>query len=180
MLEAITGFFALWSVGFWILAFIASVIFIVGCEKDTIGLSVFATIVLSVIYWKSLVLVLTNPTLLAIGIVAWLLIGVLNSMWRLKNLAREVVEKYNKSGYGDPKNELSLSNQKSRITNWIIYWPWSLFWNFSRDFFNSLYKAMSGVYQGIIDRALSKAIPSPKNTESPTTSHWNKQQRNIS
>lgn len=170
MLEAITGFFALWGFGFWILAFIASVIFIVGCEKDTIGLSVFATIVLSVIYWKSLVLVLTNPTLLAIGIVAWLLIGVLNSMWRLKNLAREVVETYNKTGYGDPRRELSLSNQKSRITNWIIYWPWSLFWNFSRDFFNSLYKAMSGVYQGIIDKALNNVSRVDK---TPNNRNWN-------
>lgn len=174
MLEAITGFFALWGLGFWVLAFIASVIFIVGCEKDTIGLSIFATIVLSVIYWKSLVVVLTNPSLLAIGVVSWLIIGVLNSMWRLKNLAREIVENYNKCGYGDPKRDLNLSNHKSRITNWIIYWPWSLFWNFSRDFFNSLYKAMSGIYQGIIDKALVGVKPFTKSSTETPSSYWNK------
>lgn len=174
MMETITGFFTLWGIGFWILAFIASVIFIVGCEKDTLGLSIFATGVLAFLYWSPLVAILTNPTLLAVGIVGWLILGVLNSMWRLRIMANKVVEDYNKSGYGDPKRELALSNHKARITNWIVYWPWSVFWNFTRDFFNSLYKAMSGIYQGIINRELAHV--KTKQSEKPVSNRsWNEQ-----
>jgi hypothetical protein len=161
-MEAILGFFALWGIGFWILATIASIIFIAGCEKDELGLSIFATIVLAVIYYKSIILVFSNPVMLMICVVGWLIAGVINSCWRLRNMARDVVEKYNETRSGNPEYELQLSRNKSRITNWIIYWPWSLFWNFTRDFFNTLYKAMSGIYQRIIDKALDGIVNKKK------------------
>lgn len=170
MIEAITAFFALWGFGFWLLTAIASIIFIVGCEKDTIGLSIFATLVLVVLYHAPIITIFSNPVLLTVVIVGWLILGVANSCWRLHNMAQEVVKRFNETGYGNPKSELKLSDNKSRITNWIIYWPWSLFWNFTRDFFNSLYRAMSGVYQNIIDKALAGVqvkTPSRNNDEEP-------------
>ncbi len=168
MIETVTTFFALWGFGFWLLTALASIIFIVGCEKDTIGLSIFATIVLVVLYHSSLMAAISNPVILTVSIVGWLILGVLNSCWRLKVWAKEVVDEYNKNGYGDPKHKLALSNNKSRIINWIVYWPWSLFWNFTRDFFNSLYTSMSGIYQNIIDKALS-------GVQIKTTTHNNDQ-----
>lgn len=155
MIEAITAFFALWGIGFWIVTLIASIIFIVGCEKDTIGLSIFATIVLLILYHDPLVALLSNAITLTIVIVGWLILGVINSVWRLHNMAQEAVKIYNETGRGNPAFDLQLSKNKGRITNWVIYWPWSLFWNFTRDFFNQIYKAMSGIYQGVIDKALA-------------------------
>ena len=159
MITAITTFFVLGGFGFWILATLASIVFIVGCEKDTIGLSIFATAVLIVLYHSALLALITNPVVLTLGIVGWLVVGVANSIWRLSVMAHDVVDEYNRTGYGDPKHDLALSRNKGRITNWIIYWPWSLFWNFFRDFFNQLYKAMSGIYQRVIDKALSNLRP---------------------
>jgi hypothetical protein len=45
-------------------------------------------------------------------------------------------------------------------------------WNFTRDFFNSLYKAMSGIYQGIINRELARV--KTKQSENPVSNRsWN-------
>ena len=75
------------------------------------------------------------------------------------------------------KSEIKVSYHKSRLIGWIAFWPWSLSWALTGDFFNMLYDSMVHVYQGIADRALGGfTVEEPKKKdieENPTSSRRN-------
>jgi hypothetical protein len=154
MIAEVIAFFALWSVGFWLLLGIASVLFMVACEKDLLPLSIITTLILVGIYHAPIAAIVANPVILLIGFVVWTVAGVIWSVWRW---SRYVVKTIKEAHGGDVKYQLQLSRNKTRIINWIVYWPWSLIWNITGDFFTGIYEAMEGVYQKILDRALEKA-----------------------
>ena len=39
---------------------------------------------------------------------------------------------------------------------WIAYWPWSAFWEITRNLFTNIYESLLGVYQGVTDKALAE------------------------
>jgi hypothetical protein len=41
---------------------------------------------------------------------------------------------------------------------WIAWWPWSLFWNLTQDFFTTIYDAMTGIYEKIAMAVVAKAM----------------------
>lgn len=154
MIAEILSFFAIWELGFWLLVLFASIIFTVASEKNILSLGVITTIIVAVIYHAPLAAILASPALLCIGFIGWIVIGLVWSMWRWHKHVKKVVEEARNNKHNDPRYALALSRNKSRITNWILYWPWSLLWNICGDFLTGIYDAMSGVYQKIVDKAL--------------------------
>ena len=164
MFETLLGFFAFGAIGFWLLLLVASIIFIASVECDTYSPAVIATIILAVIYWKPLIgLGLTWQSLL-IGTAVYVGAGIAWSVWRWIKYVKETVESYNekKGGKLDDytkssiKDAVSVSRNKSKITAWIAYWPWSAFWNITGDFFKMIYENMKAVYQKIANKELEK------------------------
>lgn len=156
MIESITAFFAIWSIGFWFTIFVTSVVFILGCEYDSIGWSLFFSAGLMIYYWKFIAVIMT-PTVLIPFILIWLGLGVLNSCWRLRQYARKMVDDYNKSqgcNGVDPRDMLRLNYNVVRITNWILFWPWNLLWKLTGNLFISIKESIIRIYQKIIDNAL--------------------------
>ena len=71
----------------------------------------------------------------------------------------------------DLKKPIATEN-KERISVWIIYWPFSLIWSFIHDFFQRLWEQFvirfQKFYQGIADRAYKKLeahLPPAKDDE---------------
>lgn len=158
MIESILSFFALWGLGFWLLAGLSSVVFIVAAEKDILPLSIVTTIILGIVYYAPLKLILGNPIVLAIVFVSWVVIGIIWSIIRWTCFLNKIVDKFNNDQMLEYEFDKAtqLKNNKSRIINWIIYWPWSMIWNVVGDFFQSIYRAMEGVYKRILENALKK------------------------
>ncbi len=159
MIESFLTSFAVGSIGFWILAVIASIVFTICVELDKLGSAIFATCVLGFIYFKSLHVLFASPTTFAICCVVWVVIGVFWSCWRWLKYVRETISNKTIKDSDDKRyveNDLDLYKHKSRIIGWIVYWPWSMIWNIVGDFFEALYKSMEGLYTKITESQLNK------------------------
>lgn len=161
MIESILAALAVGTFWFYLIIAIASIVFIACIENDHYGTPTVVSILLAVLYWKAFT-VLSLPTI-AIIVGGYAVAGVLWSVYRwyrhVQQAAFRFREKYGttltSSQKSDLKSEIKVSEHKSRITAWIAYWPWSLLWNITGDFFSMLYDAMVNAYQHIADRALN-------------------------
>jgi len=165
MIETITGIFVvagaltLWG---WILAVIASIIFIASIENDHYATPSITAIVLGIIFWPFLAAVGVKTLIFIVA--GYALAGVGWSLFKWHRYVNKVANKYrekcgttlSKEQKSDLKREVSVSENKSRLTGWIAWWPWSLLWSLTGDFFNMLYDAMVNAYQKISNSALSK------------------------
>lgn len=97
-------------------------------------------------------------------LVGYVLVGIVWSLFKWNRYVnakiKEVIERY-----GSWENaikslviihEISPSYNKSKLIGWIAWWPWSMFWDLSGDFFTMLYEGMTNAYQKITDNAISK------------------------
>ena len=162
MIETLLTALAFGTIWFWVIAFVASVIIIASVENQHYPTPSIVAILLGIVYWKP---IMAAPWQI-IGIVAggFVLMGLL---WSVFNWHRFCSRKasYYRGQYGDTlstdimgrlKGELSVSHHKAMLTGWIAFWPWSLFWSLTGDFFNMLYEAMTNVYQTVANRATGK------------------------
>jgi len=164
MFESVLSFFAFGAIGFWLLLFVASIIFIACVEAETYPAAVVATAILALIYWKPIIGLGLTWQSFSIGVAVYVALGIVWSVWRWIKYVKATVELYNerKGGKLDDfakssiKSAVSASNNKSKITAWIAYWPWSAFWNITGDFFKFIYDNMKAVYQKIANRELEK------------------------
>lgn len=164
MFEAIFGFFALWSIGFWSLVAVASIIFIVGAESDKYTFSGIVTAVLALLYWRPLMAVGLSWQIIVGIVVGYCLAGVAWSVFRWWKYVEAVVIQFKKESGGQlsdtekssVKYQVSVNRNKRRILGWIAYWPWSVIWNITGDVFTMLYNHMKAAYQRIADAALAK------------------------
>jgi hypothetical protein len=163
MITAILEFFALGTIGFWILCSLLSIVFIACIENETHWFPTCALIALGAIYWKPLVALGLAWQGLAIGALVYVVAGMIWSIYRWYRFVKETADKYRQQ-YGNTltdsnrsslKSDISVSSNKALITGWIAYWPWSLVWNITGDFFKTAYEKLQKVYQGITDKALS-------------------------
>ena len=178
MIETLLAFFAVGAIGFWLLLFIASIIFIAAVENDEYAFSIVATIILLAIYWKPLLALGAHWNLIAIFGGLYVVAGIAWSIWRWTRYVQKAAENYQeiaeqlKSKFKDKntsenvremeyektkfKDKIDVKDNKSRIVGWIVYWPWSAFWNITGDFFNAIYDHLKAVYQKIANKALAK------------------------
>lgn len=179
MIESLLAALAIGTVWFWVIAVIASVLIIACVEHEHYPTPSIVAILLAIIYWKPI----TAAPWQTIGIVVggFVLAGIL---WSVFNWFRFVQKKtnYYREKYGDTltaeqmsdlKESIKVSSHKAQITGWIAFWPWSLFWTLTGDFFNMIYDAMVNVYQNIANRALGKFTVKPKEKEIVTDAEPN-------
>jgi hypothetical protein len=162
MITSILEFFALGTFGFWLLCSLLSIVFIACIENENHWLPTVASIALAAIYWKGFVALGMTWQGVAIGVLVYAVAGMVWSIYRWYRFVKEQAEDYRKR-YGtsltdsqrrDLKSDISVSSNKALITGWIAYWPWSLVWNVTGDFFKTIYEQLQGVYQRIVDKAL--------------------------
>jgi len=160
MIETLFAYFALGTIGFWALALVLSAIFIAAIENDHIAVPNVLLVLFGIAYWKPIMSV--DWKLIVGGVVVYGLIGLAWSVFRwfrhvkakIADQKRRYGEVISTSSARDIKETVDVSRNKSRILSWIVYWPWSMIWNITGDFFNMLYESISGVYQKITDNAM--------------------------
>ncbi len=169
MIETILTALAFGTVWFWIIAAITSVIFIASIENDHYSTPTITAIILGILYWKSIAAIGWQTVGIFVGVYA--LVGVLWSVFKWYRHCQKIANSY-RGSYGtsltpsqqsELKGEMCVSDHKSRLTGWIAWWPWSLTWGLTGDFFNMLYETMVNSYQKIADSALRKfTVVEPK------------------
>ena len=162
MIEALITALAFGTVWFWIVALVASIIIIACVENMHYPTPSIVAILLGAIYWKSIVALPWHTLLIAV--LAYVLAGIAWSTFNWYRFCSKKVLYYReKCGDGltasqmkDLKDDLLVSQHKAMLTGWIAFWPWSLVWSFTGDFFVMIYEAMTNVYQNIANRAIGK------------------------
>ena len=174
MLESILGFFAFGTLGFWLLIVTLSVIYTISVEVDKHGLAICATILAVLLGWTNMTWLFHNWQLLLIGVAAYGITGGAWSIFRWFRYCRKFIEEnpikaIDKDTWegGERRKmtpsefyaeKLKPSDHKSRLIAWIVYWPWSLLWNFLGDFFTGIYDALANVYNRIAASVIKKAL----------------------
>jgi hypothetical protein len=123
--------------------------------------------------------IVNNPLTILTYATAYIVVGVgytflrwdrFGANWR--KIYDATPDGYNKRSLYD--NQPTAFKNKSRITNWMMFWPWSAFWWFLSDFilevFNWVYSHFVTVYDRIMARHLQGLVrpPDPTPGELPT------------
>ncbi len=162
MIETIMTALTVGTFWFWTILTLASMVIIACIENEHYKTPSIVAIILGVLYWKDIAIAPWQTIAIIAGVFA--IGGVIWSAFKWYRHVQKTVDKY-KENCGvvlsehrmmTLKSEVSVSQNKARITGWIAFWPWSLFWTLTGDFFNMLYDSMVGVYQGITNRGISK------------------------
>ena len=158
-------FFAIGTLGFWGLITLISIVFIACIENDKYTFPTILFLVFGLIYWKPVSSFHMDWRAISLGVLIYLVAGVAWSIFRWFRYVKTNVAEYNESPseshYADLKWKIDAHHNKSRITAWIAYWPWSLVWNIIGDVCVTIYEHLQGVYQNISHKAL-KNIPKPE------------------
>lgn len=176
MIEAFLTAIAFGTFWFWLIAAIASVIIIACVENEHYPTPSVVAIILGAIYWKQIAALPWSIIGIAIGVFA--IAGAVWSIFqwfrRVQKVSARYHEKYGdtltKEQMSDFKRETSASENKALITGWIAFWPWSVFWTITGDFFNMIYDALAGIYQNISNRAANSfTVEQPKTKKEVVT-----------
>jgi hypothetical protein len=158
MIETIIAAFAFGTIWFWLLALIASIVFIASIENDVYAPPIITAIFVGALCWKSIA-ALSWQTII-IFIIAYAIAGILWSLFKWYRYVNKIAASYKNPIYNNSyetlKSRISVSDNKSRLIGWIALWPWSLVWSVTGDFFNMLYETMISTYQKITDKALGR------------------------
>jgi len=175
MITSILAAIAVGTFWFWLLTIVASIVFIACVEHDHYTWPTILLVLFGLVYWKAIVAI--SWPAIAIFVGGYAIAGVSWSVYKWYRFVQKKAfyyrERYglslSESNKNDLKSELKVSNHKAKLTGWIAYWPWSLLWSITGDFFNMLYDAMVNIYQKIVDRALGEfKVEDPKTKIDPT------------
>lgn len=163
MITSLLEFFALGTVGFWILCSLISIIFIATIENEHYTFPTIVALLFGILYWKAFAALHWDWHGIALGVFIYAVAGVVWSIFRWMRFVKGTVEDYTKrygeelseSSHSSLKCDISPTHNKSLIVGWIAYWPWSLVWNITGDFFKMIYETMQGFYSGISKKALA-------------------------
>ncbi len=158
MIESILSLFIVGTIGFWVLMAAVAIIIIASIENDHFGFPALLLMVVGAIYHKELLLLGWTPLLLFA--LCYLVIGIAWSAFKWYRYVKKQVrlaksrKSFTEAMHENLKDTLSLSNNKSRITAWLAYWPFSLIWSLTGDFWNMIFENVKALYQRILDNAL--------------------------
>ena len=159
-------FFVLGGLWFWLLVVIATILLIAAIEKDSPGwaaLTIFAT--LTLLFFGGLRTELSeifswiwhNPGSFIGIFLGYLVLGtvwaIIKWYWFLLELKRKNQEEKKKKIWG--VGNLARDN-KSKIINWMMYWPFSLIWTGLNDPFQAIYRRLTGTFQAMANKVLKE------------------------
>lgn len=106
-------------------------------------------------------------TMLIAGLAAYFVVGFIWSFYRYKRHTDMIVKNLNSRGYVQYGRAAAIEQMKpsmmlSKITSWVIIWPFSFIENYVGDFISTIQHAIEtyfrGVYARIFDSAVSRII----------------------
>lgn len=119
------------------------------------GFAVFIGIVTAVVAYFFFAIPLQTLGMYA---VAYFITGFIWSFWRYKRHVDKVVEEYSGQGLSDRKyasQRIQPSNMKSRLTTWVIVWPFSMVESITGDIIKlvqtAITKTLRSVYTKIAE-----------------------------
>lgn len=167
-MNAIIDFFYL-GFGFYLFLLFFSIVFLTSCERDegfALALCTFIPYsLLYLIYYKvSLHWKFVVPVILG-----YFVIGAGWSLWRWFRHCKTTVQALHSNmdqrlSKADAEQRIRTdyrvipSSNKSRLTSWVLFWPWSMFWNLLGDLLTGIYDSLAGIYIKISDSVITKAI----------------------
>jgi len=164
MIETLLTALAFGTFWFWLLVGIVSIIFIASIEHDHYATPTITAILLGALFWTPLHDLNLSWHTVATVFAGYVLAGVLWSLFKwYRYVQTQAIYYYEKYGATiSPTQRLALqeaisvSRNKARLTGWIAWWPWSLIWCVTGDFWNFLYDTMVHAYQKISDHAMGR------------------------
>ena len=180
MWTAILDFFAVGAIGFWLFVILASIVYVISVELDKYSAAIGLTVLAVIIWHRELMEMCKHWEIFGIGVLAYGIAGGIWSIFRWFRYCKKFVAESMEENWTSRKPEerlsliqdrLNLRHHKSRITGWIVFWPWSLVWNITGDFFTMIYDSLKGIYQKIANSIVEKAMESfkPKNVYGDST-----------
>lgn len=174
MLETLLSVFAFGEIGFFIVIGMLCIIYTAAVEKNEHGLAIFGTIVGAFLLWKPLMAAISNWQLILMILAIYTAIGGAWSIFRWFKYCRKYINEIDPWGE-TPKfvkekstpekyyiSKLSPSEHKSQIMSWIIYWPFSAFWNIAGDLISGIFDMLTNVYKHIATSVVKKAASNLK------------------
>lgn len=169
MLLALEAFFGIGAIGFYLFLLFLSIIFTCAVENDSNWLyfwSAAITVLGVCMYHGALVALALNWQWFVGG---FLVYGILGGVWSVihwffwcRDKIRDHPFKGNAYREETPEKyfkRLCVAHEhKSEITAWIVFWPWSLFWNVTGRFFKNIYYSLAEVYDRISAAAVARAV----------------------
>lgn len=152
MFEYIHSFFMI-PIIFWLYILLLNVIYCIVTEIDDFYGIAFVTTVLGFVMYKNMFYsILLNWQLLVICCILYLIIGIIWSFWRWYKYCKNYLNTIKYENYID---RLNVSNNRSRIIGWVIFWPWSFIWNIIGDIFNWIFKYFRSIYTNISNKLIA-------------------------
>lgn len=155
----LAGFIAGWAF------LILGVLFLLGIlseHNESSGWAVFWMVLAAGVAWIAFSLPLMW---LAIGAVAYIVIGLFWSFWRYKRHVSKMVEKHKESSSMERERVLRQLHPKEMlgtITAWIVVWPFSLVENLVGDIINFIQSLVTKFFRGVYFRIYDAAVAALK------------------
>jgi hypothetical protein len=188
-MATIAAFFAIGAVGFYLFLLFLSVVFTTAVQNDKGVGYFFATIVAlfgALMYHTYVFAFVLNWKLFVACFLAYGIAGGVWSVFRWFRYCRHVVlenpydqaAQYKQEAYTPEQyyaSKLKSRDHKSQLTSWIVFWPWSLVWNFTGDFFTGIYESLANVYEKVSQSVIRSAIKNVPTNYSRQTTNPNKE-----
>lgn len=158
--KAASGMFILGLVSAWGLVILAvlAVLGILFEHNGARGWSVFSALLVAVVAYVAFSVSLLH---IALGAVAYIVIGVLWSFYRYKRHADKVVETNKDASSREKEIALARLHPKamlSTLTAWIVIWPFSFVEHFVGDIINAIQTLVTKIFRGIYHRIYDSAV----------------------
>jgi hypothetical protein len=177
MVNFVLGFFA-WDILSMIFVTLAILCWCSNEERNTIA-NIFMIIVAIVMYWTHpgiYTWIYNNPIDFIVGIITYVVIGIIWAFFKFKmhirEKVKELIKEHDESTYAEWHIENTIRRgNKYRIIFWIQYWIPSMLWTFADDFclglgrsvYNMFYKRIEKIEDDAIKTVLSNIKGEKKN-----------------
>jgi hypothetical protein len=158
---------------FWTIVSVVSLILIGLVEADRPFISTLVLGGFIALFYKSFA-ALVSPAVLVWAVPTYFAIGAIWSVWRWRCHVVEYVKGHpedwaaERASFRGDDDYIPLSIQasynKTRITNWIMFWPWSASWLILGDTLTALFNALANIYNSITESAVKNARQDARRT----------------
>jgi len=173
LLSTVLAFFVFPAAGFFLGLLALSVVYTIATETDSHGIAIFSTVLAIALYWATISVAVAAWHLLLIGILVYLVLGGVWSVYRWLNYCRKFIQEHpytiTVEEYSSGrrvllteeqyyKSELLPSKNRSRLIGWVAYWPWSLVWNITGDLLTTVYNLLVDIYKRTAERVIRQSL----------------------